>query len=129
VDLHQIERRLAQELQGALHLGDPFVTAADPDLGGDPQLIDDTELGGEVSNDAFGSAVHRRRVDDAPTRREKTLQHFSPGRPVAGRRADVERLPGPQPDRGNLFAGGGNRAHEHVDSMQRVTLTGVARAG
>ena len=113
VDLDQVEPRGAQPLERLLHLRRAGVASARPDLRGQEELVGDRELGGEVADDRFGRAVHRRGVDHATAHLDEVPEHVFQGRPLGWRAADVEHAPRAEPDRGNRLAGRRNRTTQH----------------
>jgi predicted TIM-barrel fold metal-dependent hydrolase len=80
-----------------------------PHLGGEEQLIGDSELGGEVPATDPGRAVHRRGVDHAPAEVGEACSAASGAR---RRERSTSKVPRAEPDDGDRFAAGGNRARQ-----------------
>ncbi len=57
----------------------------------------------QIADHAFGLAVHRGAIDHFAPELDETRQHVFERHAFVRRRTDIEDLPGPQTDDGNLF--------------------------
>src|SRR6185437_2893768 len=110
VDLHEIDDVAAEERGRPPHLLDAALLAGGPYLGGEKDLGARAELGDEIAGHAFGAAVHRRAVDHAAAAVDEALHHLAQRLARRGVAADIEGLPGAEPDHRHGLAAPGDGA-------------------
>ena len=105
VNLQQIHSFRAQAFERFFHLPYPGVAPAGPNFGREKKFLLHADLGGEIAGDAFGSAIHRRGVDDASAQANEFAQNFFERRTGRWGCAHVEGLPGAETDGRQHLAG------------------------
>ena len=111
---------LPEHAERAPHLLEARAFPPRPDLRRDEERGEELRLGGEGAKDTFGAAVHRRGVHDASAPGREPREDLGEGPPGLGPRADVERLPRPEADRGQPLPGRGDRARQERGRPARL---------
>src|SRR5437773_2681445 len=98
----------------------PGRAAGRPHLGCDPEAVAHAELCRKVADGGLRRAVHRRGIDHAAAELDEAPEHLAL-RPAPRGLADVERLPGAEPERRDGLAARGNRAGEAHGVLSRMS--------
>ena len=120
VYLHEVHALDAHPAQRLLHLPGALVAPVRPYLGGEKQLLADSELGGEIAHDGFARAVHRRAVDHACTATGEERQHLAQRRARRRILTDIEGLPGSEADDRQALAACGDRPSDELCAWLRT---------
>ena len=113
VDLHEVDCWRLQLGGGGLHLRDAGRLAGGPHLGGEERAVVRFHFGEQVADDRLGAPVHGRGVDHLAAGLEQNAQHLLALIEARALGADIEGLPGTQPDDGQRLIGLGDRACQH----------------
>jgi hypothetical protein len=102
-----------EQLGRALHLRHALLAPGGPHLGGEERLTPRANLPHEIARHLFGAAIHGRAVDHASAGIEKVTEHLAERRTRLHFGADIEGLPGAEPDDRQGFAGSGDGSPDH----------------
>ena len=102
---HQAERLLDLAYSGGFAIGIDLGRQEGPDIRFDPIK--------KIAGYLFRPAIHGRGIDYAATGGEQITQHLCARLPFRTAPADIEPLPGADPDGGNFLTGFGYDPHQH----------------